>query len=90
MRTSEGDATYQVGGAIAAVIDVTGEKQLRVVIERKATGGAGVGGGQSLGAYQMPGPGDVYSFEIPAPRVKGRDVKSDRLSIRVRLVAKRD
>jgi len=91
IASAEGDATVEISGGVAAVVDVSGEKQLRVLIERLVTDNLLVNGqGQSLGAYQMPKPGDVYSFEIPAVRSKGVEVKSDRVSLRLRVVLPRD
>ncbi len=91
VSTAEGDAKLEISGAIAAVVDVTGEKQLRVIIDRRVTGNGSVNSqGHSRGAYQMPGPDDVYSFETPDLRSKGVEVKSDRVAVRLRLAARRE
>lgn len=91
IATAEGDATVEISGGVAAVVDVSGEKQLRMLIQRRVSDNPLViGGGTSISAYQMPKPGDVYSFETPALRVKGVEVKSDRVSLRLRLAERRD
>jgi hypothetical protein len=82
IATANGDASVQIGGGVAAIIDVTGEKQLRLAVQRRIAGG---GQGQSLSAYQMPGPDDVYAIELPDIRAKGEIVKADSVSIRLRL-----
>lgn len=84
IATSAGTATVQVDGSLAAVVDVSGERQLRLSVQRVVTGGA-ASRGVSVSAYRMPGPDDVYAIELPQLRVKGEIVKSDRVSIRIRL-----
>jgi hypothetical protein len=81
--TAKGDASVQVEGGVQAVVDVSGERQLRVSVQREVTGAAS-SKGTSLSAYQLPGPDDVYAIELPSLRVKGEIVKADRVSIRVR------
>ena len=66
------------------MVDVSGERQLRVSVRRDVTGAA-ASKGVSLSAYQLPGPDDVYAIELPQLNVKGEAVKADRVSIRVRL-----
>jgi len=84
IATAQGIATVRIEGGVRAVVDVSGERQLRVSVRREVTG-AGASKGQSLSAYQLPGPDDVYAIELPALRVNGGAVKAVRLSIRVRL-----
>jgi hypothetical protein len=67
-----------------AVVDVSGERQLRVSVQRQVTGAA-ASKGTSLSAYQLPGPDDVYAIELPPLNVKGEVLKADRVSIRVGL-----
>jgi hypothetical protein len=82
--TARGEASVQVQGGVQAVVDVSGERQLRVSVQRQVTGAAS-SRGTSLSAYQLPGPDDVYAIELPPLNVKGEMLKADRVSIRVRL-----
>lgn len=82
--TSRGEASVQIEGGVQAVVDVSGERQLRVSVQRQVTGAAS-SKGTSLSAYQLPGPDDVYAIELPPLNVKGEVLKADRVSIRVRL-----
>ena len=84
IATAQGNASVQVDGGVRAVVDVSGERQLRVSVRRAVTGAVS-SNGSSLSAYQIPGPDDVYAIELPALRVKAEIVKADRVSIRVRL-----
>ena len=82
--TAKGDASVHVEGSARAVVDVSGERQLRVTVRRDVSGAA-ASKGVSLSAYQLPGPDDVYAIELPPLNVKGEAVKADSVSIRVRL-----
>ncbi len=91
VETSVGPATLLVGGAIAAVVTDSGERQLRVVIDRQIMNNPKINGrGQSLGAYKMPGASDVYSFETPQLSSRGVPVTSDRVSVRMKLASRRE
>ncbi len=87
--TAEGNATVEISGGVWAIVDTSGEKQLRVMIGRVVRDNPALNGvGHSISAHPMPKPGEVYSFETPELRSKGEPVKSDRVSLRLRIASK--
>jgi len=89
VSTSQGNATVEISGGVSAIVDVSGQKQLRVIIGRVVRDNSALNGvGHSISAHPMPKPGEVYSFETPELRSKGEPVKSDRVSLRLRIASK--
>jgi hypothetical protein len=87
--TALGNATVEVSGSVSAIVTASGEKQLRMLVGRVVRDNLALNGvGHSISAHPMPKPGEVYAFETPDLRSKGEVVKSDRVSLRLRIAQK--
>jgi hypothetical protein len=87
--TAVGNATVEISGNVSAIVTASGDKQLRILIGRVVRDNPALNGvGSSVSAHPMPKPGEVYSFETPELRSKGEPVKSDRVSLRLRIAQK--